>query len=210
MNKGNRYTEDQIIKVLKEIEGGATVAGVARSHGISEQTLYRWRERYGGMTKSELAELRALQEENPPPEGDRGQQGNGHRGLQGGSEGKMVSPAPRKSVCASLLKAGHSRVRACRVARLSRPASRAKKRDRNPELRARVLELAKKYPRFGFRRIHLLLPGVNRKAVHRIWREEGLRLSRRRRKRLKVASSAPMELTGTNQALVYGLRLADS
>ncbi len=64
MNKGNRYTEDQIIKVLKEIEGGATVAGVARSHGISEQTLYRWRERYGGMTKSELAELRALQVEN--------------------------------------------------------------------------------------------------------------------------------------------------
>ena len=112
----------------------------------------------------------------------------------------MVSPAARKSVCASLLKAGCSRVRACRVARLSRPASRAKKRDCNPELRARVLELAKKYPRFGFRRIHLLLPGVNRKAVHRIWREEGLRLSRRRRKRLKVASSAPMELTGTNQA----------
>ncbi|MGI8922786.1 MAG: transposase [Fimbriimonadales bacterium] len=64
MNKGNRYTGDQIIKVLKEIEGGATVAGVARSHGISEQTLYRWRERYGGMTKSELAELRALQVEN--------------------------------------------------------------------------------------------------------------------------------------------------
>jgi len=64
LNKGNRYTEDQIIKVLKEIEGGATVAGVARSHGISEQTLYRWRERYGGMTKSELAELRALQVEN--------------------------------------------------------------------------------------------------------------------------------------------------
>jgi len=64
LNKGNRYTEDQIIKVLKEIEGGTTVAGVARSHGISEQTLYRWRERYGGMTKSELAELRALQVEN--------------------------------------------------------------------------------------------------------------------------------------------------
>ncbi len=64
MKKGKRYTEDQIIKVLQQIEAGAAVAGVAREHGISEQTLYRWRERYGGMSKSELRELRALQEEN--------------------------------------------------------------------------------------------------------------------------------------------------
>lgn len=64
MSRGKRYTEDQIIKVLQEIEAGASIASVARSHGITEQTLYRWRERYGGMTKSELVELRALQEEN--------------------------------------------------------------------------------------------------------------------------------------------------
>ncbi len=64
MSRGKRYTEDQIIKVLQEIEAGASIASVARSHGITEQTLYRWRERYGGMTKSELAELKALQEEN--------------------------------------------------------------------------------------------------------------------------------------------------
>lgn len=64
MSRGKRYTEDQIIKVLQEIEAGASIASVARSHGITEQTLYRWRERYGGMTKSELAELKSLQEEN--------------------------------------------------------------------------------------------------------------------------------------------------
>ncbi|MBI5707743.1 MAG: transposase [Armatimonadetes bacterium] len=48
MSRGKRYTEDQIIKVLQEIEAGASIASVARSHGITEQTLYRWRERYGG------------------------------------------------------------------------------------------------------------------------------------------------------------------
>jgi putative transposase len=64
MGKGKRYSEDQIIRVLQEIEAGASVAGTARKHGISEQTLYRWRERYAGMTKSELAELKVLQEEN--------------------------------------------------------------------------------------------------------------------------------------------------
>lgn len=64
MSKGKRYREDQILMVLKEIESGASIASVARKHGITDQTLYRWRERYSGMTKSELQELKALQEEN--------------------------------------------------------------------------------------------------------------------------------------------------
>jgi putative transposase len=62
--KGKRYTEDEILKVLKEIEGGAAIASVARAHGITDQTLYRWREKYGGMESSELKELRTLQAEN--------------------------------------------------------------------------------------------------------------------------------------------------
>jgi putative transposase len=64
MAKGKRYSEDQIIKVLGEIEAGASIASVARTHGISDQTIYKWRERYQGMTKSDLTQLRALQDEN--------------------------------------------------------------------------------------------------------------------------------------------------
>lgn len=64
MSKGKRYSDEQIIKVLKEIEAGASIASVARAHGITDQTIYRWREKYAGMTKSELAEFKALQEEN--------------------------------------------------------------------------------------------------------------------------------------------------
>lgn len=91
----------------------------------------------------------------------------------------MVSPAARRRVCDILLNAGYSRVRSCRVAGLSRATSRITRRERNPELKAKVLDLARKHPRFGFRRIHFLLPGVNLKAVHRIWKREGLRLSRK-------------------------------
>lgn len=43
MSRGKRYTEDQIIKCLKEIGAGSSIANVARSHGVTEQTLYRWR-----------------------------------------------------------------------------------------------------------------------------------------------------------------------
>jgi len=64
MNKGKRYTEDQILGILREINAGASIASVGRAHGVSEQTLYRWREKYAGMNGSELAELRALQSEN--------------------------------------------------------------------------------------------------------------------------------------------------
>lgn len=64
MAKGKRYTEDQILAVLKEIDNGASIASVARAHGITDQTIYRWREKYAGMSGSELAELRALQAEN--------------------------------------------------------------------------------------------------------------------------------------------------
>ena len=64
MGKGKRYSEEQIIKVLGEIDAGASIASVARAHGISEQTIYVWRQRYQGMTKSDLTQLRALQDEN--------------------------------------------------------------------------------------------------------------------------------------------------
>ncbi len=64
MNKGNRYSEEQILKVLAEVERGETVAAVARRHGISVQTIARWRERFAGMSKSDLMELRELQKEN--------------------------------------------------------------------------------------------------------------------------------------------------
>lgn len=66
MPKGRRArrSEDVILKVLKEVEGGAATAAVARAHGITDQTIYRWRDKYGGMGSSELKELRALQSEN--------------------------------------------------------------------------------------------------------------------------------------------------
>jgi putative transposase len=64
MNKGNRYSEEQILKVLGEVEGGESIASVARRHGINTQTIGRWRSRFAGMSKSELMELRELQKEN--------------------------------------------------------------------------------------------------------------------------------------------------
>lgn len=59
-----RYTEEQIIKVLREQESGVNVPELCRNYGISEQTFYRWRSKYGGMSVSEARRLKALEEEN--------------------------------------------------------------------------------------------------------------------------------------------------
>ena len=60
----SRFSEDQIIGVLREQEAGAATAEVCRRHGISEQTFYRWKGRYSGMTPSDAAKLKALEDEN--------------------------------------------------------------------------------------------------------------------------------------------------
>jgi putative transposase len=62
--KKSRYKEEQIIAVLKEVDAGGKVQDVIRKLGISEQTYYRWKAKYGGMEVSDAKKLRALEDEN--------------------------------------------------------------------------------------------------------------------------------------------------
>ena len=60
----SRYTEEQIIRVLRQVEAGQKVKDVIREHGIAEQTYYRWKSKYGGMDVSEARRLKELEIEN--------------------------------------------------------------------------------------------------------------------------------------------------
>ena len=62
--KRARFSEEQIIAVLKEAEAGAKVSELCRRHGISDATFYTWRSKYGGLEISEMRRLRQLEEEN--------------------------------------------------------------------------------------------------------------------------------------------------
>ncbi len=63
-SRGTRYKEEQIIRILKEVDSGISVAEVCRKYGVAEQTVYRWRNKYGGLDTSELQRLRELEAEN--------------------------------------------------------------------------------------------------------------------------------------------------
>ena len=63
--KTNQHTAEQIIKILEQAEkGDQTVAAVCRTHGIAENTFYRWRKTYGGMSVNEAQRLKELEKEN--------------------------------------------------------------------------------------------------------------------------------------------------
>ena len=62
--KKSRFTETQIVKILKEVESGRLVKEVCREYGISEATYYNWKSKYGGMQASDIKRLKELEDEN--------------------------------------------------------------------------------------------------------------------------------------------------
>ena len=62
--KRSRFTEEQIIGILREQEAGVPVADLCRKHGLSSPTFYKWKAKYGGLDVSEARRLKALEDEN--------------------------------------------------------------------------------------------------------------------------------------------------
>ncbi len=62
--KRKRFSEEQIIGILKEHEAGVSVAELCRKHGVSDASIYKWKAKFGGMDVSEAKKLKALEDEN--------------------------------------------------------------------------------------------------------------------------------------------------
>ncbi|PHP19180.1 IS3 family transposase [Sphingobium sp. IP1] len=195
--KRSRFTEEQIIAVLKEAEAGAKTGELARRHGVSEATIYNWKAKYGGLEVSEARRLRALEDENAKLKRLLADAMLDNAGLKDLLGKKLVTPAAKREAVARLQAAlGMSERRACRVIGADRKSMRYRsQRDDDADLRSKLRELAQQRRRFGYRRLHILLRRegvvINRKKTQRLYREEKLAVRRRRNRRRAIGARAP-------------------
>ncbi|QIQ85797.1 IS3 family transposase [Erythrobacter sp.] len=195
--KRKRFSEEQIIGVLKEAEAGAKTADLARRHGVSEATIYNWKAKYGGLEVSEARRLRELESENAKLKRLLADAMLDNVALKDLLFKKVVTPAAKREAAAHLQAChGMSERRACRVIDADRKSVRYRSiRDDDGALREKLRELANQRRRFGYRRLHILLRRegvmINRKKTQRLYREEGLAVRRRRSRKRAVGTRAP-------------------
>ncbi|MBP0115387.1 IS3 family transposase [Bradyrhizobium vignae] len=196
--KRARFTEEQIIAVLKEHEAGAKTADLARKHGVSEATIYNWKAKFGGMDVSEAKRLRALEDENAKLKKLLAEQMLDAAALRELLFKKMVGPAAKRAAVAHLQAVmSLSERRACSIVGADRKMIRYRSsRPPDATLRGRLRDLANERRRFGYRRLFVLLrregepSGINR--IYRLYREEGLTVRKRRARRKAVGTRAPI------------------
>ena len=111
-----RFTEEQIIKVLKEHAAGLSAGELCRKYGISDATFYKWRSRYGGMEISDARKLEGPGGREPQAEEAIGGDDAGCIDAQGHARKKLLTPSLRRhAVTWAIREKGYSQRRACRL-----------------------------------------------------------------------------------------------
>ena len=188
--KRSRFTESQIVEILKEADAGLLANEVWRKHGISSATYYKWKAKYGGLEISELVRVKSL---NPRAAGSSACTRNWRWKMsdQGAAKKTVAPPARRGTVDRLVSEGGLSIQRACRAVNLSRAAYYRTAKDFTPGDEPVVEALngvVARHAGWGFWKCYerLRLDGHqwNHKRTWRIYRAMRLNLPRRARKRL--------------------------
>ena len=178
--KQRRHTPEQVVRKLREgnrmLAEGKTLPEVAKALEVSENT--------------------------------GRQQGGGDRRAQGDREGKLVSPSRRRAAVLMLKdRLDVSERRACQIAAQHRSTQRPEplRAADDAALRAALRKISEERPRWGYRRLHRLLRRegwtLNRKVTQRVYREEGLHVQRRKRKRVAVLRTQARRTDASERAL---------
>ncbi|MFG1352698.1 IS3 family transposase [Xanthobacter autotrophicus ATCC 700552] len=194
----SRFTEEQIIGILKEHEAGVPVSDLCRKHGVSDASIYKWKARFGGMDVSEAKRLRALEDENAKLKRMLADAMLDNVALKDLPGKEVVTSAAERRAVAHLMEAhGMSERRACKATGFCRMTMRYEAtRGNDASLRERMKAIAGERRRFGYRRLHVLLRRegfrVNHKRLFRLYREERLMVRRRGGRKRAIGTRAPM------------------
>ncbi|WP_415640739.1 IS3 family transposase [Serratia surfactantfaciens] len=193
-----RFTEHQIIAVLKSVEAGRTVKDVCREAGISEASYYNWKAKFGGMEASDIKKMKDLEDENRRLKQMFADLSLECRALKDVIEKKPLKPAIKRELVGYLTAQFTMSIRqACRTLSLSRTVYFYQPDTRRDEPVIQVLtELAERYPRYGFKKLFQLLRrqgnSWNHKRVHRIYCLLKLNFRRKGKQRLPARNPTPL------------------
>ncbi|TVS21152.1 MAG: IS3 family transposase [Planctomycetaceae bacterium] len=199
--KKKRFSEEQIIGILREAQAGIPVKELCRKHGFSDAMFYNWRSKYGGMEVSDAKRLKALESENARLKKLLAESMLDKEALKVALSGKVLTPQAKRSAVAVMC--DHTAIserRACRLVGVSRSVFRYQSATSDSEavLRSRIIDLAQQRRRFGYRRIHALLRRegiiVNHKTVFRLYQAEGLAVRKRKRRQGVAVDREPLEV----------------
>src|SRR3954462_10038975 len=140
--KRTRFTEEQIVAILKQSEAGLKTAEVCRQNGISEATFYKWKAKYGGMGVSDVQKLKRLEEENSKLKRVVADLTLNNVVLKDLLGKKLLEPASKRAaVTVAIQQHGISERRACRLTQLARSTQRRKLHGKGDEgIRQRLTE----------------------------------------------------------------------
>ncbi|MBV1824623.1 IS3 family transposase [Komagataeibacter oboediens] len=220
--KRSRFTEEQIIGILKEQETGLKVFDLCRKHGISDATFYKWKTRYGGLEVSEAKRLKALEDENSRLKRLLADAMLDNAALKEIVGKKVVTPVARRQAVDHIRGVlALSERRACALVGLGRRVARyISTRTDDVVLRQRLRELAGQRRRFGYRRLSYLLAreGLipNYKKLFRLYQEEELKVRHQGGRKRALGTRSPMtvpqepgqrrSLDSVSDALICGRR----
>ncbi|WP_370609737.1 IS3 family transposase [Citrobacter portucalensis] len=193
-----RFTEHQIIAVIKSVEAGRTVKDVCREAGISEATYYNWKSRYGGMEASDIKKIKDLEDENRRLKQMFADLSLENRALKDVIEKKPLKPAfKRELVTHLIMTSGLSIRQACRSLNLSRTVYHYRPdTTRDEPVIVALQAMAERYPRYGFPKLFQVLRRQgypwNHKRIHRIYCLLKLNFRRKGKQRLPVRNPSPL------------------
>ncbi|MFJ5444100.1 IS3 family transposase [Pectobacterium sp. CHL-2024] len=193
-----RFTEHQIIAVLKSVEAGRTVKDVCREAGISEASYYNWKAKFGGMEASDIKKMKDLEGENRRLKQMFADLSLECRALKDVIEKKPLKPAIKRELVSYLTAQFTMSIRqACRTLSLSRTEYLYQPDTRRDEPVIQALtDMAERYPRYGFKKLfqklHRQGHAWNHKRVHRIYCLLKLNFRRKGKQRLSVRDPAPL------------------
>ncbi|WP_156884934.1 IS3 family transposase [Kosakonia cowanii] len=194
-----RFSDEQIISILREAEAGVSARELCRKHAISDATFYAWRKKYGSMEVPEVKRLKSLEEENARLRKLLAEAMLDKEALQVTLGRKLLTTDQKREAMVLMCDAtGLSQRRACRLTGLPLSTCRydAQRPAADAHLSGRITELALERRRFGYRRIWQLLRReglhVNHKRVYRIYHLNGLSVKRRRRRKGLATERFPL------------------